>query len=420
MFSQVNIVLQNAVGNMTPAAQLVLRWRGETALTFAGGWLDPDTQQHATQPDTLFDLASLTKLFTTTTLMTLVEAGHVALGQPIYTVLAEFDETRPVQAYEDPLSPGDFVTIAEDVERVDARRVTFRHLLAHNAGLPAWRPLYKQPDAESARQMALHTFFSYAPGTRVVYSDLGLILIGLAIERLTGQSLDYAMRERVLEPLGLEDTGFLTSPISPRPTFPLHTVEREGGEKGIPSADAASQAYQGDREGGETAASSVGNVAPTEFCKWRGKRIVGEVHDENARRLGGVSGHAGLFSTASDAAIFGQIFLDRAAMPRGAPLLRPETVDEMTSLQAKSGTSRRGLGFGLWSPDPEASGNPFSQRAFGHTGFTGTSLWIDPARNLVVALITNEVYNGRESRAILTLRINVHRAVVETLDKMGK
>jgi CubicO group peptidase (beta-lactamase class C family) len=175
--------------------------------------------------------------------------------------------------------------------------------------------------------------------------------------------------ERVTEPAGLERTHYL--PIGP----------------GWAPAD---------------------NVAPTELCAWRGRRVAGEVHDENAASLGGVAGHAGLFSTAADVAAFGQIFLDG-----GQPLLRADTVAEMTKPQHED----RGLGFALWSPDPTASGHPFSTRAFGHTGFTGTSLWIDPERELVVALLTNEVYHGRANRRIGALRSALHRAVVAAVDQ---
>ncbi|HJR78996.1 MAG TPA: serine hydrolase, partial [Anaerolineales bacterium] len=151
------------------------------------------------------------------------------------------------------------------------------------------------------------------------------------------------------------------------------------------------------------------NIAPTEFCQWRRRRIVGEVHDESAWRLGGVAGHAGMFGHARDVAAFGQSFLD-------ASLLRRETIAEMTRLQAESNGMRRGLGFALWSPDPAASSNPFSPRTFGHTGFTGTCLWIDPQRELVTALLTNEVYGGREGRGIAALRVQIHQAVVESVD----
>ena len=153
------------------------------------------------------------------------------------------------------------------------------------------------------------------------------------------------------------------------------------------------------------------NIAPTEFCAWRQRRVLGQVHDENAFRLDGIAGHAGLFSTAGDVATLGQMYLDN-----GAPLLSARTVAEMTRLQASEGDVRRGLGFVLWTPDLDPAGPAFSANVFGHTGFTGTSLWIDPDRDLVVALLTNEVYHGRIDRKIAQLRADVHRAVAAAVD----
>jgi CubicO group peptidase (beta-lactamase class C family) len=371
MFSLADSLLRHALADVTPAAQAEVRWRNKILFSRAYGWLDPETYQSPTQPDTLFDLASVTKLFATVAFLQLVDEGRVALDQPVKTLLPEFDGPRPIQPYEDPLRPGAFIAVEEAEGVVEAGRVTFRHLLAHNAGLPAWRPLYQQPDAGAALALAVNMPFAYPIGARVVYSDIGLILLGLAIERLTDQTLEAVITTRVTGRLGLNHIRYLP------------TDNRQ---------------------------SSISNVAPTEFCQWRNRRIVGEVHDENAWRLGGVSAHAGLFANASDVARFGQMFLDE-----GNSLLKPETVGEMTRLQAEHGTTRRGLGFALWSTDPEASGNPFSPRAFGHTGFTGTSLWIDPERALVVVLLTNRVYHGRERAGIMPLRVAFHRAVVEVV-----
>lgn len=373
-FSNADTILQNAVGVITPAAQLVVRHHGAVVFSEAFGWLDPETHERPTQPDTLFDMASVSKLFTVTALMTLVEEGRIALDTPVSTVLPEFSGLRPIQPYEDPLNPGGMVAMAAGDGFVDAARVTFHDLLTHTSGLPAWRPLYRQPTAAAARQMALDTFFSYPTGTQVVYSDIGLILLGMAMERLTGQSLDAAVHDRVTAPLEVHNTRYLS----------VSSVQ------------------------------SVENIAPTEFCVWRNRRLVGAVHDENAYRFGGVAGHAGIFSTAEDVAAFGQMFLDRpTGRRRGFPLLLSSTVDTMTCCYTDGIGTRRGLGFALWLPDPEASGNPFSPSAFGHTGFTGTSLWMDPERELVVALLTNEVYNGRVNRSIAGLRVAVHRAIVE-------
>ncbi len=379
-FTCLYAVLQDAIGVITPAAQLAVRWRGDVVCSEAFGWLDPETRAQPTRRDTLFDMASVSKLFTVTAFMTLVEEGRVALDTPVSAVLPEFSGLRPIQPYEDPLNPGKMVAVFESRDFVDAGRVTFHDLLTHTSGLPAWRPLYREPSAEAARLMALNTFFSYPTGAQVVYSDIGLILLGIAIERLTGQSLDIAVRNRVTAPLELQNTRYL----------PVSSVE---------------------------SVQSVENVAPTEFCAWRNRRMVGAVHDENAYRLGGVAGHAGVFSTAEEIAAFGQTFLDRpTGQRRGFPLLLSSTVDAMTRCYTDGIGTRRGLGFALWLDDPEASSNPFSQRAFGHTGFTGTCLWMDPERDLVVALLTNEVYNGRQNRGIAGLRVAVHRAIVEAID----
>ncbi len=365
------IELYKATPAPIPALQLVIRRRGEVIFAHVGGWLDPVNRQQPTQRDTRFDLASVTKLFTTTAFMGLCDAGRVALDQPVMSVLPEFSGPRPILPYENPLVPGQWVTIGEETGVVDASRVTFRHLLTHSSGLPAWRPLFRQPDPASALSLALATHFSFPTGSHVVYSDIGLILLGLAVERLTGLRLDAAIGERVLAPLGLRQTCFCPIP-----------------------GDGLSL-----------------DAAPTEFCSWRGRRVVGQVHDENAYRLGGIAGHAGLFATADDVARFGQIFLDG-----GGGLLASATVAEMTRLQVAEGDVRRGIGFALWSPDPQASSNPFSPSTFGHTGFTGVSLWIDPQRSLVVALLTNEVYYGRQDRAIADFRVATHRAIVEWVD----
>jgi CubicO group peptidase (beta-lactamase class C family) len=346
---------------------------GEVVYSDEVGFLDPETKIRPVRPDSLFDLASVTKLWVTTSFMRLVEAGKVALDQPVSSVLPQFSGLRPVTAYEDPLQPGVWVAPKDAAPvMVDASAVTYRHLLTHSSGLPAWRPLKDQPDSASARQMALNTNFFYPTGQRVIYSDIGLILLGLSIEQLSGLPLDEAVRQMVTAPLGLSATRYL--PVGGQPY-------------------------------------DTSNIVPTELCAWRNRRVVGEVHDENASRLGGVAGHAGLFSTAAELAAFGNMYLQG-----GAPLLQTATVAEMTRLQASEGTTRRGLGFALWCDDPEASGNPFSPQAYGHTGFTGTSLWMDPQRQMVTALLTNRVYYGRNASSILAFRVKLHRAIVEAVD----
>lgn len=362
-FTTAATILRDSIPSVAPAAQLVVNWRGEIVHAQAVGVLDPETDPTPVTAESRFDLASVTKLFVTATFMRLVEDGAVSLDTPVSHAVPDFSGVRPIKPYEDPLQSGEFITVAEGGQ-VDAGAITYRQLLTHTSGLPAWRPLFREPSGDEARTMALQTYFSYAPGTRIIYSDIGLILLGMAVEQLTRLPLETAVSRAVSEPLALRNTGY-------RPT-------------------------------------TGANVVPTEVCAWRGHRVRAEVHDENAARLGGVSGHAGLFSTAADTARFGQSFLNGS-------LLRAETVAEMSREQARDGDLHRGLGFLLWSPDPEASSHPFSQRAYGHTGFTGTSLWIDPDRDLVVALLTNRVYHGRAVVGIMRLRVDVHRAIVAAL-----
>lgn len=355
-------VAAGAGGVYTAAVILVARG-GAVVFHRAYGWLDPATQQRATQPDSLFDLASVTKLYTVTLFMTLVDAGSVGLDQPVATVVPEFSGERVIGRFEHPLT-GAIEGYDYPATTVDADRVTFRHLLTHTSGLPAWTPLYRLKTREAALAAVLTSDFAYPTGARLVYSDLGLILLTEAIERLTGEPLPVALRRRVLDPLGMRETMFNPPP---------------------------------DR---------WARIAPTEVCRWRARRLVGEVHDENAGRLGGVSGHAGLFAPAADVAVLGQTYLNGGAYG-DTRLLRAETVAEMTRLQAEQDGDRRGLGWMLQGVgDWRRRG--LSDAAFGHTGFTGTSLWVDPPRQLVLVLLTNRVYFGRDAAGITALRQQVY------------
>jgi CubicO group peptidase (beta-lactamase class C family) len=357
-----------------PAAQLCVRQHNEVVYSRAFGFLHPVSTTRPTSQTTRFDMASVTKLFTLTAFMRLAEAGRVGLNDPVCTVIPEFSGLRPVAPYEAPLDEGGFVDVSLGYNgQVDAGQVTFKHLLTHTSGLPAWRPLYLLAnEAAAAQSIVLNSFFSYNTGAQVVYSDLGLILVGMALERLTGKRLDAVIAELVTQPLGLEHTGFIPtgSPVDPE-----------------------------------------ADIAPTEICRWRKHRLFAEVDDENCGRLGGIAGHAGVFSTAREVALLGQSYLTPGQ------LLKAERVAEMTRQQTAAGQTPRGIGFSLWSNDPEASYFPFSQRAFGHTGFTGTCVWVDPTRDLVVAFLTNEVYHGRQNRVIMPARVEVHQAVVAAIDQ---
>jgi CubicO group peptidase (beta-lactamase class C family) len=292
----------------------------------------PSDQQIATRPDTLFDLASVSKLFTTIVTMQLVERGRIALDTPVARYVPEF-------------AAGGKET------------VTVRMLLTHTSGLPAFTPLWSRYPTPAERfAAALATPLTAPPGSRYVYSDLGLISLGVLVERVTGRRLDEVVRDGVTGPLGMRDTGYNPGPTQ-RP-----------------------------------------RIAATEYQPYAGRGLVwGEVHDENAWSLGGVAGHAGVFSTAADLAVLCQMLLDGGRY-RGARILAEDTVRAMLvnyngRLEPTDPESARGLGFeldkhwymmGLSSPV-----------TFGHTGFTGTSLVIDPLTHSFVILLSNRVHPDR-------------------------
>jgi len=312
----------------------VLFERGFGALTYAGG---PPPDAH-----TIYDLASLTKVVgLTTVVMMLVEERRLDLDAPV---------TRYVPAF---TAGGDSITI--------------RMLLTHSSGLPAWLPLFREVHSRQEMFARVNaTPLEAPPGTRMVYSDLGAILLTEAVEHITGQRLDRLLSRRVFRPLGMHDTRF-NPPASLRP-----------------------------------------RIAPTENDPWRGRVLVGEVHDENASVMDGVSGHAGLFSTAADLVVFAQMLLrhGRAGAPphgrTGRPLLDSATIAEFTRVQNPA-LSSRALGWDTPSQGSSAGGE-LSPSAFGHTGFTGTSIWIDPAQDLFVILLTNRVHPTRQNEQILKVR----------------
>ncbi len=308
-----------------------------------------DWAANAPRPDerTLWDLASLTKVVgMTTAMMQLVEQDRVELDAPVVRYLPEF--------------------AGEGKERV-----TIRHLLTHSSGLPSWRPLYKEAvAADTAVAIVLATPLDTVPAARMVYSDLGAILLGKVVERVSGEALDAYLARHVFGPLGMTSTMY-------RPDASLR-----------------------DR------------IAPTEFDPWRQRHIRGEVHDENAFMLGGVSGHAGLFSTAADLARFARMMLAGGTLD-GMRILRPSTIAQFTAVQ-DPGLSHRALGWETPSGQNSA-GHRMSARAFGHTGFTGTSLWMDPEAGAFVILLTNRVNPSRQNTRISQVRIALADAVMSAL-----
>ena len=389
---RVDALMRSGIEAVFPAAVLLVARQGGVAFHRAYGYLDPETRRWPTQTDSLFDLASVTKLFTVTAFMTLVEAGQVALDAPVSDVLPEFDGVRPIGPTEDPMTrlivPPDPVFAGREV---NAGQITFWHLLTHTSGLAAWRSLYRENGEEkedvplphhvaqekrARRTAAIHERygFAYPLGRLMVYSDLGLILLGEAVTRLTGMHLGHYIEQAVLQPLGLQRTTY--NPLA-------HSVLPE-------------------------------RIVPTEFCAWRQRRCVGEVHAENAASLGGVAGHAGLFSTAWEVGTLGQAYLNRGSYG-GTCVLSSHTVADMTRVQVNYEDSPRGLGWLLRSQEGASSGRLFGPHSYGHTGFTGTSLWVDPDRGLLVVLLTNRVYYGRDPAPITGFRPRLHDATVQAI-----
>ena len=254
--------------------------------------------------------------------------------------------------------------------------VTVRHLLTHSSGLPALAPLYKEIRGRAAYLERIQAMdLESPPGSRSTYSDLGMILLGEILERIAGLPLEAFVRARVFAPLGMRDTQF-------RPSLELRP-----------------------------------RIAPTEVDPWRGRLIHGEVHDENAFALGGVAPHAGLFGTAGDLARFAQMLLDGGTF-EGRRIVSLETVALFTRRAGIPG-SDRALGWDTKSAEGSSAGTLFSSRSFGHTGFTGTSLWIDPERKVFVILLTNRVHPTRENNLIREVRPAVADAVVRVLTSPG-
>jgi len=305
----------------------------------------------AVNPTTLFDLASVTKVVATTTMATILyERGWLDLDAPVAGIVPEFGGASEVR-----------------------RSVSFRMLLAHSSGLPAYEKLFLRANTrEELLRAGFTARLTADPGTRAEYSDIGFIILGAALERIAEEPLDRFCQREVFGPLGMTRTTF-NPPAEMRAQIP-------------PTAD--------DRT-------------------FRKRIIQGEVQDENASVLGGVAGHAGLFATAEDVARFAHGMLEG-----GKPILRPETAALFTRRESAPAGTSRALGWDTPSA-PSQSGKHFSAASFGHLGYTGTSLWIDPEREVSVTLLTNRTWPDCANQAIKQVRPKFHDAVMEALNNSG-
>lgn len=337
------IVMEGIDHGAYPGAAVAIG-RADTILWLGGyGRLDWDGTSPRVDPErTRYDLASVTKVVVTTTaIMMLVDQGRIRLGAPVRTYLPEFD------------GPG-------------TAAITVRRLLTHTSGLRADLPATAIRGAPDARALlrAVYAETPHAtPGTRVLYSDLNAVLLGEIVRRVSGEELDRFAARHILTPLGMTASGFR----------PPAAIRRE--------------------------------VAPTGH--WHGRPVAGVVSDPTAAKLGGVSGNAGLFATARDLARFAQFLLRKGIGPTGDHLVRSETVREFTTRAVYFGAGEaRALG---WQALPtgervSSAGTRFGPHSYGHTGWTGTSLWVDPDRDVFVILLTNRADAPRSRRSFTRVK----------------
>jgi serine-type D-Ala-D-Ala carboxypeptidase len=371
-FQAVEDAFNEAVGQGVFPGAVVLAAKGEEVLfegAFGSRSLIPE--KTPMQADTIFDLASLTKpLATAPAIMLLVREKKIRLEDRVTRFFPNFGVLGKMYA-------------------------TFRHLLAHSSGLPAWKAYYEDIVKDQkkgkvnfvASRAAKHYVFEQIhrekalspPGTQALYSDLGYMLLGEIVEEITGWSLDRYCQDKIFKPIGLRSTSFIDlTQVRARRLQPVHEV-----------------------------------IAPTEECPWRKRVLCGEVHDDNAYAMGGVAGHAGLFSNARDIHRF--LLRFRKCLAGDDPLLPAPLVQEfLTRDQAVNG-STFALGWDTPSAENSSSGGLFSPNSVGHLGFTGTSIWWDLEKDCHVILLTNRVHPSRNNDKIKSFRPHIHDLIMKTV-----
>ncbi|MCC6139515.1 MAG: beta-lactamase family protein [Nitrospira sp.] len=367
-FSLIQAALEQAVADgVFPGAVLAVRHGGGQVDQFAAGLLSTLEAARAVQPSTVYDLASLTKpLSTVTAVALLIQAGQCQLHDRVESMLPELAGAPIGQA-------------------------TIRHLLMHSSGLPGWRGYYERlsptasiPATEQQRGLSRDAVMKlirdeamiYERGARSLYSDLGFMLLGMIVERRSGVPLQEFFRDRIAPLAGTAQVGF------------------------VPAEWAAAFL--------EDAWHRGGGVAPTEQDPWRGRLLCGEVHDENAAALGGVAGHAGLFGTAAAVLAVTGAWLE--AYHRRPSLLDARLVEAFTRREACVPGSSWALGWDMPS-SPSSAGRFLPEVSFGHLGYTGTSVWIDPLHELEVVVLSNRVHPTRKNERIKAFRPLIHELV---------
>ena len=348
-----------------PSAVYVVAEKGRAVFSDALGNSVVQPAKHEATLKTVFDLASLTKPLVTGLLCAqLVESAELTLEASLASYLPEFN-------------------------RPDKGAITIRQLLTHTSGLPAWRPLYLLSDSvEGALAVIANEPLEYKPGERVLYSDLGFIALGFLLQRLSGQSLADLARQNIFQPLKLEHTFF-------NPKEALRT--------GIAACETGN-AYERDM--------CERGFQPNQQSRWRNGVIWGQVHDGNAYFLGGAAGHAGLFSNAEETLMIGNQFIGAQSQ-----LLSKETCDLFRQNLTPGLNEARSFAWQLAATKDSTAGSALPPQAFGHTGFTGTSCWIDAERQRVFILLTNRTHQRPLPFAnINSVRREFHTLAVAALE----
>ena len=349
-FSKIDSLINSSIGDKAfPGAVVLISKNNKIIYEKGFGHLTYDDTSAIVTKNTIYDLASLTKVIATTT------AAMICYDKRLFTL------DDPVSKY------------IPAFGKNGKENITIKNLLLHNSGLPAFIRFYKTTNnANEVLNEIYSCKLSYKTGTKTVYSDLGMIIMGKIIERVTGKSLDDFCKKEIFDPLGMTSTYFNPSD---------------------------SLKYK---------------IAPTELDDyWRHRLIWGEVHDETASILNGVAGHAGLFSTAEDISKLVNVLLNKG-LYEGKQFIKPQTIKLFTN--RNSDQSTRALGWDTKSEENSTAGDLFSMSSFGHTGFTGTSVWVDPTRDLYVIFLTNRVYPTRKNHKISKVRPALHNLVIELTD----
>lgn len=348
-----------------PSAVYFITERGRPVFADALGHAVVEPYRITASVQTVYDLASLTKPLVTGLLCAArIDGGELTLDTAVAHYLPEF-------------------------ERTDKKMITVRQLLTHTSGLRAWRPLYilAQGDRERVLGVIAAENLEYQPGTRVVYSDLGFITLGFLLERFTGKQISELARLEIFETLKLQNSFF-------NPEIAMQT--------GIAACETGN-AY-------ERATSR--EMGTPEYSNWRNKLIWGEVHDGNAYFLGGAAGHAGLFSTAGETARIAVQFLAGQS-----EILSPRTCKLFRTNMTEGLEEARSIAWQLAASPESAAGPALPPDSYGHSGFTGTSCWIDPHRERVFVLLTNRTHARSLPFAnINSVRREFHSLAVAALD----